>query len=262
MLDHFVEAGKRLLQAKTLVKQSGGSWLIWLEQSCELSERTAQVYMQAARAKSAAPAADLNLVKSLRGLAAQHKVQKSLPADKPKVKASPSPEHLEAVRKASKGRLRAKRRTPGTPKLKQNFIPNIPGYLEEMLLTMERCVIEYEIPEVDAVAKGVIAHRLKVEHFDEIISWLSHLKDKIHEMEAEELARADHDQRVANEVAAKIGGTRSRATNLKDAWRKRMVAEWLQATHEEQEKFVEYLMGEMKDARRADHLSSSLNSIH
>jgi Protein of unknown function (DUF3102) len=183
-LFHFVEAGKRLMQAKTLVKQSGGSWLIWIEQSCELSKRTAQVYMQAARAKYAAPAAHLNIAQSLRGLARHNKVQKTLPADKPKAKASPSPEHLEAIRKSSKGRLKAKRRTPGTPKLKQNFIPNIPGYLEEMLLTMERCVIEYEIPEVDPVAKGVIAHRLKVEHFDEIINWLSHLKSKIHEMAA------------------------------------------------------------------------------
>lgn len=183
-LHHFVEAGKCLIYAKNLIKKTGGSWLIWLEQNCELSERTARIYMQVYRAKSAAGAADLNSIKSLRDLARHNKIAKSLPVEKPKARLSPSPEHREAVSRATKGRLKSKRRAPGTPKLKQNFIPNIPGYLEEMLLTMERCVIEYEIPEIDAVAQGVIAHRLKIEHFDEIISWLTHLKTKIHEIEA------------------------------------------------------------------------------
>jgi hypothetical protein len=62
-IKHAVEAGRLLLQAKAKLKAQGkshGKWLPWLRENCEISERTAQDYMQAAAAidamKNAEPA--------------------------------------------------------------------------------------------------------------------------------------------------------------------------------------------------------------
>jgi hypothetical protein len=65
---HAIAAGELLIQAKTLLKH--GRWLPWLRDHCEMSERTAQLYMRCARARKEIEAnpqrvADL----SLRGVA-------------------------------------------------------------------------------------------------------------------------------------------------------------------------------------------------
>jgi hypothetical protein len=44
---HAVKAGLYLIQAKRLVRH--GEWLPWLENHCEVSERTARAYMQLAK---------------------------------------------------------------------------------------------------------------------------------------------------------------------------------------------------------------------
>jgi hypothetical protein len=64
---HAIEAGKLLIEAKAEVrKQFGhGYWLDWLEQNCEMSERTAQDYMRIAKfleGIKSAESADLLLV--------------------------------------------------------------------------------------------------------------------------------------------------------------------------------------------------------
>jgi hypothetical protein len=43
-LKHALEAGNLLIEAKRLVRH--GEWLSWVEEHCEISERTAQAYMQ------------------------------------------------------------------------------------------------------------------------------------------------------------------------------------------------------------------------
>jgi mannose/cellobiose epimerase-like protein (N-acyl-D-glucosamine 2-epimerase family) len=66
-----MEAGVALLEAK---KQVGhGAWLRWLKDNCELSERTAEIYMTVARNKPAvdaiiAAAANMTLVQVLRAI--------------------------------------------------------------------------------------------------------------------------------------------------------------------------------------------------
>jgi hypothetical protein len=44
--ERSVEAGKALIEAKSLVKH--GEWLTWLKDHCQISERTAQLYMHVA----------------------------------------------------------------------------------------------------------------------------------------------------------------------------------------------------------------------
>jgi hypothetical protein len=46
-----MEAGSRLIEAKTLVPHGG--WLPWLRDNCDISERTAQLYMKLAKNKVA-----------------------------------------------------------------------------------------------------------------------------------------------------------------------------------------------------------------
>lgn len=63
-LERAIEAGERLIEAKGLVKHGG--WLPWLKEVCDLSERSAQVYMRLARHKDvaktkSAAAADLTI---------------------------------------------------------------------------------------------------------------------------------------------------------------------------------------------------------
>ena len=48
-IEHAIMAGNALLEAKALVKH--GEWLPWLRDNCEMSERSARVYMQLARNK-------------------------------------------------------------------------------------------------------------------------------------------------------------------------------------------------------------------
>ena len=48
-LERAIEAGERLIEAKALVAH--GQWLPWLKELCDLSERSAQVYMRLARHK-------------------------------------------------------------------------------------------------------------------------------------------------------------------------------------------------------------------
>jgi Protein of unknown function (DUF3102) len=45
--ERSVEAGKALIEAKSLVKH--GEWLPWLKDHCQISERTAQLYMHVAK---------------------------------------------------------------------------------------------------------------------------------------------------------------------------------------------------------------------
>jgi hypothetical protein len=46
-MQHAIEAGQLLIEAKKQVPH--GAWLSWLEEKCEISERTAQAYMRIAR---------------------------------------------------------------------------------------------------------------------------------------------------------------------------------------------------------------------
>jgi hypothetical protein len=46
-MQHAIEAGQLLIEAKKQVPR--GAWLSWLEDKCEISERTAQAYMRIAR---------------------------------------------------------------------------------------------------------------------------------------------------------------------------------------------------------------------
>jgi hypothetical protein len=48
-LQRAIEAGERLNEAKALVNH--GEWLPWLKEHCDISERTARVYMRIARNK-------------------------------------------------------------------------------------------------------------------------------------------------------------------------------------------------------------------
>jgi len=63
-VEHAMTAGDLLLEAKALVKH--GEWLPWLAAHCEISERTAQLYMRCAKNRKAIeantqPIADLSL---------------------------------------------------------------------------------------------------------------------------------------------------------------------------------------------------------
>jgi hypothetical protein len=66
---HAIEAGKLLMEAKALVGH--GNWLVWLEENCGFSERTAQGYMRLARLDptKAQRVADLSLREALKALA-------------------------------------------------------------------------------------------------------------------------------------------------------------------------------------------------
>ena len=44
---HAIDAGERLIEAKALVAH--GQWLPWLKEHCEISERSAQLYMKIVR---------------------------------------------------------------------------------------------------------------------------------------------------------------------------------------------------------------------
>jgi hypothetical protein len=46
-IEHAVSAGNLLIEAKDLAGH--GNWLPWLEERCQMSERTAQLYMRLAR---------------------------------------------------------------------------------------------------------------------------------------------------------------------------------------------------------------------
>jgi hypothetical protein len=46
-LEHAVNAGRLLIEAKAQLEH--GQWLPWLQQHCQMSERSAQVYMRLAR---------------------------------------------------------------------------------------------------------------------------------------------------------------------------------------------------------------------
>jgi Protein of unknown function (DUF3102) len=64
-----IEAGVALIDAKRQVGH--GNWLRWLKDNCELSERTAEVYMECARNRQKlediiAGAANMTLAQSLR----------------------------------------------------------------------------------------------------------------------------------------------------------------------------------------------------
>jgi Protein of unknown function (DUF3102) len=48
-LEHAINAGNLLLEAKAQLKQQGGAWLPWLSEHCQVSERMAPRYMQLAR---------------------------------------------------------------------------------------------------------------------------------------------------------------------------------------------------------------------
>jgi hypothetical protein len=48
-VEHAIRAGELLIEAKRQLKH--GHWLPWLIKHCEMSERTAQLYMRLARAK-------------------------------------------------------------------------------------------------------------------------------------------------------------------------------------------------------------------
>lgn len=61
-LDHALNAGKMLLEAKAAVKH--GEWGKWLSENCAFAERTAQLYMRIARNEEkvkSATVADLTL---------------------------------------------------------------------------------------------------------------------------------------------------------------------------------------------------------
>jgi Protein of unknown function (DUF3102) len=186
-LEYSIKAGKALIEAKEVLTPTGGSWLKWLKINFTFTARTAQQYMKLA----------MNADK-IRSTASHHSIRSAFKViagskddavpSRPKAPRTISDSHKDAVRAATGGRIKAKRRNPGSDPIKQNFIPNIPGYLEEMLLTMERCVVEYEITPVEATAKAIIAHRIKVEHFDQIIDWLTQLKHTVHQTSAVEEA--------------------------------------------------------------------------
>lgn len=179
-LEHSIQAGKALNEAKALLKQTGGSWAKWLEINFQFTQRTATKYMKLAihAQKIGTSGSDRSIRSALKLVAASGDI--AGPPSRPKATRTISADHKDAIRAATTGRIKAKRRKPNSEPIKQNFIPNIPGYLEEMLLTMERCVVEYEITPVEATAKAIIAHRIKVEHFDEIIDWLTRLKHTVH----------------------------------------------------------------------------------
>src|ERR1700678_1472142 len=46
-IEHALTAGELLIEAKKLVPH--GQWLPWLEKHCEMSSRTAQLYMRVAK---------------------------------------------------------------------------------------------------------------------------------------------------------------------------------------------------------------------
>ena len=50
-VEHAMAAGDLLIEAKELVPH--GQWLPWLAENCELSERTAQLYMRTAKNREA-----------------------------------------------------------------------------------------------------------------------------------------------------------------------------------------------------------------
>ena len=64
-VDRAMAAGDLLLEAKVLVKH--GEWLPWLKERCEISERTAELYMRCAKhrttieSRKSATVADFNL---------------------------------------------------------------------------------------------------------------------------------------------------------------------------------------------------------
>lgn len=182
-LDRAIDVGRALLQAKNIVVKTGGSWLIWVRDNCEFTDRTAERYMKIAKAGFDTGVSDLSLRRALKDLT-QPKTRPTPPTPRAPA-ASPPPPKSHPAGEAAKGRMKSKRRIPGAPPLKQNFIPNVPGYLEELLLAAERCVVEYEMPTVDATAKAIIAHRIQVSHFEEIISWLTRLKDQVHREETQ-----------------------------------------------------------------------------
>jgi Protein of unknown function (DUF3102) len=186
-LESAIAAGKALREAKNLVIRTGGSWEIWIKDNCKFSKRTAQTYMQIAR--GGAPAAHLSLHSALKTRSEQLQPK----AEQQSIERPKAKRHHHPPAESGKGRIKAKRRSPGSAPLKQDFFPNVPQYLEEMLLTMERCVIEYEMPTIEETAKAVIANRLKLEHFDEIISWLTRLRSEVHSRREEENAATHPD---------------------------------------------------------------------
>jgi len=171
-LEKATTLGKLLHEARNLVKRTGASWERWLEDNTDIAFRTAAWHMQVARTLTP----EWNLRHAARKAAASVQAT-TVPAEQPKAKRPPAP------KETGKGRFKVKRRVPGSEPLKQDFFPNIPTYLEEMLLTMERSVVEYELPNVEATAKAIIAHRIKVEHFNEIIQWLTRLRAEVHHRE-------------------------------------------------------------------------------
>lgn len=66
LLDRAIEAGDALNQAKIKLDQHG-QWLAWLKTNCELSERSAQIYMQLANNKTKLKSAETADLETLAG---------------------------------------------------------------------------------------------------------------------------------------------------------------------------------------------------
>jgi hypothetical protein len=190
-LEHSIKAGEALIEAKEMLTPTGGSWLKWLNINFTFTARTAQQYM-----KLAMHADKIRSTASHPSIRGAFKVIAGSKDDatpsRSKAPRTISDSHKDAVKAATIGRIKPKRKSPGSKPIKQNFIPNIPGYLEEMLLTMERCVVDYEITPVEATARAIIAHRIRVEHFDEIINWLTQLRQMVHQQLPAEDGAHDH----------------------------------------------------------------------
>ncbi len=82
-VEHAVAAGQLLLEAKAGLPH--GQWLPWLNERCDVSERTAQVYMRLARELpkiepgKAQRVADLPLRQALKELAEPEKAERTKP---------------------------------------------------------------------------------------------------------------------------------------------------------------------------------------
>ncbi len=69
--EHAIEAGTALIEAKALVKH--GEWLPWLKEHCEISERTAQLYMKIVRLGfKSETVADLGIKAAAKAIAVIH----------------------------------------------------------------------------------------------------------------------------------------------------------------------------------------------
>ena len=179
-----IKAGNALHEARALIKATGGKWLDWLAKNCpNIPKRSAQLYMRVA--KNATGVAHLSLRKADKTLA-QSKGDKSNQPSGDIVqfptmpKATPQRKPNKGAGKASKGRMKAKRKQANSAPPRRNFFAHVPLFFEEMLIALERCATEYDLPDLDKTARAAIQQRLAVKHFDEIITYLTQLKEKVH----------------------------------------------------------------------------------